>query len=60
MTAIEASLACKSTDLCMFFAVELPWAFGSRFPGMRQHLQPVWWEGYTLLQHPNSVEIVIT
>ncbi len=59
MTAIEASLTCKSTDLCMFFAVELPWAFGNRFPGMRKHLTP-WWESYTLLQHHNSVEIVIT
>jgi len=43
----------------MFFAVELPWAFGNRFPGMRKHLTP-WWESYTLLQHHNSVEIVIT
>lgn len=60
MTAIQASLACKSIDLCVFFAVELPWAFGSRFPGMKSHLQPVWYDRYRLLQHPNSVEIIET
>lgn len=32
------------TQLCAFFAVELPWAFGARKPGMRRHLPTPWWD----------------
>ncbi len=30
--------------LITFFAIELPWAFGSRMPGMGRHLPAPWYD----------------
>lgn len=32
------------TQLCAFFAVELPWAFGARAPNAGAHLPTPWWD----------------
>lgn len=51
--------ACRSVDLCVFFAVELPWAFGARMKGMRKHIPAPWWEKWHMINRPNSVEIAV-